>query len=267
MDAVFKALADASRRSLLDRLNARNGQTLLELTEGLGMSRQAVSKHLTVLEAANLISTVRHGREKLHYLNPVPIHDIADRWIGRYERGRLSALAQLKQSLEAPPMNTKPEFVYVTYIQTTAEKLYQALTDPELIKVYMGGMGPESTWEIGSPVRWKSSPDGEFEELGQRVLEAEPGKRLSFTWHTLQPIHRELFESDEAFAEAVKERSRVTFEIEPAEIPMMGIKLTIIHDGFDSPDSKMLEGTSGGWIMILSALKTFLEGGKLVADQ
>ncbi|MET9336187.1 metalloregulator ArsR/SmtB family transcription factor [Nonomuraea sp. NPDC003804] len=92
MDAVFKALADTSRRRLLDRLNERNGQTLLELTQGLGMSRQAVSKHLAVLEAANLVSTVRHGREKLHYLNPVPIHEIADRWIGRYERGRLSVL-------------------------------------------------------------------------------------------------------------------------------------------------------------------------------
>lgn len=266
VDAVFKALADASRRRLLDRLNERNGQTLLELTEGLGMSRQAVSKHLALLEAANLVSAVRHGREKLHYLNPVPIHDIADRWIGRYERGRLSVLAHLKQSLEETPMS-KPEFVYVTYIQTTPDKLYQALTDPELIKVYMGGMGPESTWEVGSPVRWKSSPDGEFEELGQRVLEAEPGKRLSYSWHTLQPMHRQLFDSDEAFAEALKERSRVTFEIEPAEVAMLGVKLTIIHDLFDSPDSKMLEGTSGGWIMILSALKTFLEGGKLVADQ
>src|SRR5687768_9875743 len=149
VDAVFKALADASRRRLLDRLNERNGQTLLELTEGLGMSRQAVSKHLAVLEAANLVSAVRHGRAKLHYLNPVPIHDIADRWIGRYERGRLSVLAHLKHSLEETPMS-KPEFVYVTYIQTTPDKLYQALTDPELIKVYMGGMGPESTWEVGS---------------------------------------------------------------------------------------------------------------------
>ncbi|MGV9306732.1 MULTISPECIES: ArsR/SmtB family transcription factor [unclassified Nonomuraea] len=265
MDAVFKALADTSRRRLLDRLNERNGQTLLELTQGLGMSRQAVSKHLAVLEAANLVSTVRHGREKLHYLNPVPIHEIADRWIGRYERGRLSVLARLKQSLEAPV--NKPEFVYVIYIQTTPEKLYQALTDPELIKVYMGGTGPESTWEIGSPVRWKSFPDGEFQELGQRVLEAEPGKRLSFTWHTLQPMHREMFDSDEAFAVAVKERSKVTFEIEPAELEVLGVKLTIIHDGFDSPDSKMLGSVSGGWIMILSALKTFLEGGSLVTGQ
>lgn len=266
MDAVFKALADANRRRLLDRLNADNGLSLRELSEGLGMSRQAVSKHLAVLEAASLVSTVKHGREKLHYLNPVPIHDIADRWIGRYDRGRMTALAHLRQVLEGPPMS-KPEFVYVTYIQTTAEKLYRALTDPEFIKVYMGGTGPKSDWKVGSPVLWKSMPDGEYEDMDQKVLEAVPGKRLSYTWHTLQPMHRDLFDSDEAFAEAVKERSKVTFDIEPAEIPMMGMKLTITHDGFDTPDSKMLEGTSGGWIMILSAMKTFLEGGKLVADQ
>lgn len=266
MDGVFKALADANRRRLLDRLNADNGLSLRELGEGLGMSRQAVSKHLAVLEAASLVSTVKHGREKLHYLNPVPIHDIADRWIGQYDRGRMTALAHLRQVLEGPPMS-KPEFVYVTYIQTTAEKLYRALTDPEFIKIYMGGTGPKSDWKVGSPVLWKSMPDGEYEDMDQKVLEAVPGKRLSYTWHTLQPMHRDLFDSDEAFAEAVKERSKVTFDIEPAEIPMMGMKLTITHDGFDTPESKMLEGTSGGWIMILSALKTFLEGGKLVADQ
>lgn len=231
MDAVFKALGDASRRQLLDRLNARNGQSLRELSEGLDMSRQA-----------------------------------AGRWIGRYERGRLMALSHLKRSLEGPSMS-EPEFVYVTYIQATAEKLYRALTDPELIKIYMGGYGPESEWRVGSPVKWKMDPNGEFEDLGQRVLEAEPGKRLSYTWHTLQPMHRELFDSDEDFATACQERSRVTFDIEPAEAPEMGIKLTFTHDGFDGPDSKMLEGVSGGWIMILSALKTQLEGGKLLAEQ
>ena len=100
MDEVFKALADASRRSLLDRLHVRNGQTLLELCEGLAMSRQAVTKHLTILEAANLITTVKHGREKLHYLNPVPIFDIGERWIRKFERGRLTALGALKRQLE-----------------------------------------------------------------------------------------------------------------------------------------------------------------------
>ena|ERR1700687_1917389 len=103
MDLVFKALADISRRQLLDRLHGRNGQTLTELCEGLEMSRQAVMKHLAILEEANLIATLKRGREKLHYLNPVPIHDIADRWIGKYERSRLRALADLKKTLERKP--------------------------------------------------------------------------------------------------------------------------------------------------------------------
>lgn len=101
MDEVFKALADASRRELLDRLRADNGQTLGDLCARLSMTRQAVSKHLAILEAANLVATVRRGREKLHYLNPVPIHDIADRWIGKFERSRLEALSELKKALEA----------------------------------------------------------------------------------------------------------------------------------------------------------------------
>ena len=100
MDEVFKALADASRRSLLDRLHARNGQTLSELCEGLEMTRQAVTKHLVILEEANLVTTIRHGREKLHYLNPVPIHQIGERWIRKFERGRLAALNELKRQLE-----------------------------------------------------------------------------------------------------------------------------------------------------------------------
>ncbi|MBS2029975.1 MAG: helix-turn-helix transcriptional regulator [Deltaproteobacteria bacterium] len=100
MDAVFKALADASRRELLDRLRERNGQTLGELCEGLSMTRQAVSKHLAVLEEANLVVAQKVGREKLHYLNPVPIHEIADRWIGKYEHARLRLLAELKLNLE-----------------------------------------------------------------------------------------------------------------------------------------------------------------------
>src|SRR6266576_2726719 len=99
MDEVFKALADASRRSLLDRLHARNGQTLNDLCDGLAMTRQAVTKHLAILEAANLVTTFRHGREKLHYLNPVPIHQIGERWIKKFERGKLAALSELKALL------------------------------------------------------------------------------------------------------------------------------------------------------------------------
>jgi DNA-binding transcriptional ArsR family regulator len=100
MDDVFRALADPSRRSLLDRLHERNGQTLNELCDGLAMTRQAVTKHLVILEEANLVTTLRHGREKLHYLNPVPIHQIGDRWIRKFERAKLVALGELKRRLE-----------------------------------------------------------------------------------------------------------------------------------------------------------------------
>jgi DNA-binding transcriptional ArsR family regulator len=100
LDSVFRALADASRRELLDRLHERNGQTLSELCARPAMTRQAVSKHLAILEEANLVATIKRGREKFHYLNPVPIHGIAERWIGKYERGRLQALADLKRGLE-----------------------------------------------------------------------------------------------------------------------------------------------------------------------
>lgn len=266
MDAVFRALAAASRRRLLDSLNAHDGQSLQQLCAELDVTRQSVSKHLAILEDANLVSTIWHGREKLHYLNPVPIRELADRWIRRYERGRVATLADLKHSLEGPGMD-KPAFVYTLYIQTTPEELYEALTDPEFIARYMGGTGPQSDWQVGSPVRWKSDPDGQFEDLGQRVLEADPGRRLSYTWHTLQPMHRDLFDSDEEFDAARTERSRVTFEIEPAEVAQMGTKLTIIHDGFDRPDSEMLKSVSGGWVMILSALKTVLEDGTWVSPE
>ena len=100
LDAVFKALADVSRRELLDRLRADNGQSLGQLCTHLAMTRQAVSKHLAILEDANLVATVRRGREKLHYLNPVPIHQIGERWIGKFERGRLQALSDMKKALE-----------------------------------------------------------------------------------------------------------------------------------------------------------------------
>ena len=105
MDAVFRALADPSRRALLDALHAQGGRTLGELCEGRGMTRQAVSKHLAVLEAANLVATEKRGREKLHYLNPVPIQEIADRWIGKFERPRLAALADLKRRIEGDTPN------------------------------------------------------------------------------------------------------------------------------------------------------------------
>src|ERR1700754_2206260 len=125
LDDAFRALADPSRRVLLDRLNERNGQTLRELCDGLDMARQSVSKHLAVLETADLITTSWRGRKTLHSLNAAPINAIAERWIHRYHRQRAHALADLKQALEEP---MGPVFVYTTYIATTPEKLWQALT-------------------------------------------------------------------------------------------------------------------------------------------
>ncbi len=135
LDEVFRALADPSRRRLLDSLNERNGQTLRELCSKLDMARQSVSKHLDVLEAANLITTVRRGREKHHYLNAAPINEIAERWITRYDRDRVRALADLKRALEETTLE-KPSFVYTTYIQTTPERLWQALTEPAFTERY-----------------------------------------------------------------------------------------------------------------------------------
>jgi uncharacterized protein YndB with AHSA1/START domain/DNA-binding transcriptional ArsR family regulator len=258
MDAVFKALADASRRRLLDGLNRRNGQSLRELCADLDMTRQAVTKHLAVLEAANLVTTVRRGRERLHYLNAAPISDIAERWINRYDRARVRALADLKHALEDKPMST-PEFVYVTYIETTPEKLWQALTDPAFTRRYWGD-GLKSDWRVGSSVLWRMGDDEEFRDLGQVVLESEPYRRLSYSWHNYQWKHAEMFGwTEEEFAELVKERiSKVTFEIEPAG---SAVKLTVIHDGFESR-THMLEGVSNGWPIILSNLKTLLETGE-----
>src|SRR5262249_6775072 len=129
MDEVFKALADPSRRRLLDSLNARNGQNLSELCEGMNMARQSVTKHLEILEAANLVVTMRRGRERLHYLNAAPIHEISDRWIDLHDRERVRALADLKDALEKTAMQTR-SFVYKTYIKTTPEQLWQGLTNP-----------------------------------------------------------------------------------------------------------------------------------------
>ncbi len=256
MDEVFKALADASRRRLLDSLHARNGQTLRELCAGLDMARQSVSKHLAVLEAANLVTTVRRGREKLHYLNAAPISDIAERWISRYDQARVNALADLKKALEDTPMD-KPEFVYTTYIGTTPERLWQALTDPAFTRRYW-----ETTfttdWTPGSTMTWEHRGVliGDPEQV---VLEAEPYRRLSYTWHTFTPELGKLFGWDEEFLGQVagERRSKVTFDIEPAGDM---VKLTVIHDGFD-PGSTVAKLVSGGWPQVLSSLKTLLETG------
>ncbi|MFC4016998.1 ArsR/SmtB family transcription factor [Micromonospora sp. GCM10011542] len=266
MDDVFRALADPSRRRLLDRLNERNGQTLRELCVGLEMSRQSVSKHLAVLEAAGLVTAVRRGREKLHHLNAAPVNAIADRWLSRYDRQRAAALADLSTALERQPMET-PSFVYTTYITTTPERLWAALTEPAFTRRYWGGVALISDWQVGSPVLWQDAPDGEPRELGQRVLVAEPYRRLSYTWHGFQPEHAAHFGwSDEELAARLRERrSKVTFEIEPHG--PAAVRLTVIHDDF-SPESEMhraisgqLEG-SGGWPELLASLKTLVETGE-----
>src|SRR6202020_2886069 len=149
MDDVFKALADPTRRLLLDSLNSRNGQTLRELCAGLDIARQSVSKHLAVLEAANLITTVRRGREKHHYLNAAPINEIAERWITHYDHDRVRALADLKKALEDNPVENAP-FVYTTYIRTTPERLWQALTEPAFTQRYWGDVAMHSDWAKGS---------------------------------------------------------------------------------------------------------------------
>jgi DNA-binding transcriptional ArsR family regulator len=137
-DAVFRALADPTRRALLDRLRERNGQALGELCEPLEMARQSATQHLGLLEAASLVTTVRRGREKLHYLNPVPLWDIAHRWIEKIERPRLGALSAIRQRAEEGIMADRPSYVYVAYIESTAERVWEALTDPELTAAYWG---------------------------------------------------------------------------------------------------------------------------------
>ncbi|HEY0639921.1 MAG TPA: metalloregulator ArsR/SmtB family transcription factor [Pseudonocardiaceae bacterium] len=255
MDEVFRALADASRRRLLDRLNAGDGRTLRELCDGLDMTRQAVSKHLAVLEAANLVSTVRRGREKLHYLNAAPIEAIGERWINRYHRGRVEALADLRKALERPV--GKPEFVYTTYIDTTPERLWQALTDPAFTARYWGATF-HTDWRPGSAMAWELEGT-RIEDPEQVVLESEPYRRLSYTWHTFTPEFADAFGMDRGTVAgyAAERRSRVTFTLEPAG-PL--VKLTVVHDDFPE-GSAVLEAVGGGWPEILSSLKTLLETG------
>lgn len=257
MDEIFRALADPSRRTLLDRLRERNGQTLRELCAELDMARQSVTKHLEVLEAANLVTTVRRGREKLHYLNPAPIGDIGERWISRFDRHRVQALANLKRALEDTTVS-QTEFHYVTYIDTTPEKLWRALTEAEFTLQYWG-IGLSSDWRVGSPVLLQWGPGLEFKDIGQVVLAAEPYRLLSYRWHSYQPEHAEMFGwTPERLAELRQEKlSKVTFEIEPAG---SAVKLTVTHDDFE-PGSEMLKDTSEGWPALLSALKTMLETG------
>lgn len=260
MDAVFKALADPSRRRLLDRLRERNGQTLRELCAGLDMARQSVSKHLAVLEAAELVTTVWQGREKLHYLNAAPVNAIAERWISRFDRGRADALADLKRALEQPPMDSKT-FVYATYIRTTPERLWQALTDPAFTDRYWG-VSFRTDWAEGSPMVWDES-GATTADPEQIVLAYEPHRRLSYTWHTFSPQWAKANGiSEEQRAQlAAEARSQVTFDLEPhGEL----VKLTVTHDV--DPKGTLYSMCSQGWPVVLSSLKSLLETGEPLPD-
>lgn len=268
MDEVFRALADPNRRRLLDSLNARNGQSLTELCGGLDMARQSVSKHLKVLEDANLVSTVWRGRQKLHYLNAEPINAIADRWITHYDRLRAQTLADLKTALERDSMehgnsgndnngsqNSGNDFVYTTYIRTTPERLWQAVTDPAFSERYMGH-GLVTDWKVGSNFDWRDG-DLNISSPEQVILEADPYRRLAFTFHTFTSQLTAVGLSTDVIERAATEpRSTVTFDIE--EVGDGRVKLTVIQTGFPQ-GSIVRELVSGGWPSKISDLKSNLE--------
>ena len=240
MDKVFKALADKTRRYLLDRLHEHNGQTLGELCERIGMTRQSVTQHLAVLEAANLVSTVRRGREKLHYLNPVPLHEIQERWIDKFERPRLRVLSTLKRQAEED-MTDKPTFVYVTYIESTPEKVWQALTDADLTAEYWGHSNV-SDWQVGSSWEHLRADSTRIADVVGTVEESSAPTRLVTTW--ADP-------GDETV-----EPSRVTFDIEPyGQI----VRLTVTHENL--ADEAERDNAAAGWSAVLSNLKSLIETG------
>ncbi|GAA2889399.1 metalloregulator ArsR/SmtB family transcription factor [Pseudonocardia halophobica] len=258
MDEVFRALADPHRRALLDRLRLRNGQTLRELCAGLDMSRQAVAKHLAVLEAAGLVTTRRRGREKLHHLDAAPIDLIAERWIGRYARERVRAVADLRAALEGAPVSPT-EFTYTTYVRTTPERLWEALTDPAFTRRYWG-VAFRTEWRKGAPMVWEEN-GRETVDPEQVVLEADPPRRLAYTWHTFTPEWAAAAGIDEETLTRIsaERRSRVAFEIEPEGDV---VRLTVVHDDFDR-GSRVAEMVAQGWPRLLADLKTLLETGEL----
>jgi uncharacterized protein YndB with AHSA1/START domain/DNA-binding transcriptional ArsR family regulator len=248
VDAVFKALADPSRRRLLDKLFKRDGQSLGELEAHLpGMTRFGVMKHLRVLEHAGLIATRKVGREKLHYLNPVPIRRIFDRWTSKYAKPFTRALADLKRRLEGEDdmSGTGPKHVYEVYIRTTPEKLWQAIIDPAFTRQYFHGQTVASTWARGARYEHRAS-DGSLRIEGE-IVEIDPPRRLVQTFSC--PAKEET-RADRA--------SRVTWLIEP-----MGeaCKLTLTHDDFDG-ETATFKSVGSGWVPILSGLKTLIETGE-----
>lgn len=244
-DSVFRALADPTRRLLLDSLRQRNGQTLGELCEPLQMARQSATQHLDVLETANLITTVRRGREKLHYLNPVPLWEIQRRWINRFERPRLRALSAIKQRAQEDPMANRPDYVYVTYIHATPERVWEALTDAELTAQYWGHSNL-SDWQPGSAWEHRRVDGSGIADVIGTVLESVPPRRLAITF--------------DAPGESRPEGpSKVTFEIEAyQEI----VRLTVTHDNL--ADDEAVEAISAGWPAVCANLKSLLEAGHVL---
>jgi uncharacterized protein YndB with AHSA1/START domain len=241
VDLVFKALADQTRRDLLDALFAADGQTLTALEGRVPMTRFGVMKHLRVLEEAGLVVTRKRGREKLHFLNPVPIRLVHDRWVSKYAEPWAAGLSGLKQELERPM-----EKVFEIYIKTTPERLWQAITDPDIRARYNFGAGAHSEWTPGADVELRAGQGDLLLGEGE-VLEADPPRRLV---HTLLAHF-----SPEAEAEGT---SRVTWEIEPVGD---SCRVLLVHDQMRDGANDQLYG---GWPMILSGLKTWLESGELL---
>ncbi len=238
MEPVFRALADPTRRALLDELFRQDGQPLGGLAARFAMTRVAVAKHLRLLEAAGLVVTRRQGREKLHYLNPVPIRLIHDRWVSKYTEVWAAGLAELKHDLEATV-----EKVFEIYIRTTPERLWQAITDPETRARYQFGARIESDWAPGSDYRVVHSGGAGALIEGENV-EVDPPRRLVQTMRAVW--------DDDVAREGT---SRVTWEIEPVGD---SCRLTVTHDQLRADAD---EHVYGGWPMILSGLKTWLETG------
>jgi uncharacterized protein YndB with AHSA1/START domain len=240
MDEVFRALADPTRRSLLDELFKQDGQTLSALEERLPMTRFGVMKHLRVLEQAGLVTTKRRGREKHHFLNPVPIRLVHDRWVSKYAEPWAAALTGLKRRLEEGLM----EKVFEIYIKTTPERLWEAITGDEERAKYNFGVGVRSDWTPGSRYEGFHSGAGIAIAEGEN-LEVEAPRRLVQSFNALW--------SDDVKAEGT---SKVTWEIEPIGD---SCRLTVTH-------SDLREGGNdeiyGGWPQILSGLKTLLETGE-----
>jgi uncharacterized protein YndB with AHSA1/START domain len=242
MDSVFKALADPTRRALLDELYRQDGQSLTELGARLPtMTRFGVMKHLRVLEEAHLVTSRRRGREKLHFLNPVPIRLVHDRWVSKYAAPWAATLAGLKRALEG---GQEMEKVFEIYIKTTPEKLWEAITDPDLRSRYSFGVRTESEYTNGSEYR-AAANDGQLEIAAGENIEVDPPRRLVQSFQALW--------SDDVRAEGT---SRVTWEIEPVGD---SCRLLVTHDQLREGANEELYG---GWPMILSGLKTLLETGE-----